>query len=77
MQRRWAIWYGTEKDTVERVVKRADTALYQSKENGRNQITCEPDWKKNMPPRRPRQKTVEKLAETVRVENGISRLWDR
>ena len=72
-----AIWYGTEKDTVERVVKRADTALYQSKENGRNQITCEPDWKKNMPPRRPRQKTVEKPAETVRVENGISGLWNR
>ena len=72
-----AVWYGTDEDTAERMVKRADTALYQSKENGRNQITCEPDWKKNMPPRRPRQKTVEKPAETVRVENGISGLWNR
>ena len=51
-----AIWYGTPEDTAEHMVKRADTALYQSKENGRNRITCEPDWRAHMPPRRVKKK---------------------
>ena len=55
-----AVWYGTAEDTAEHMVKRADTGLYQSKENGRNRITCEPDWKLHMPPRRPKKKQEEK-----------------
>lgn len=58
-----ALWYGTPEDTAERMVKRADMALYQSKENGRNRITCEPDWRKHAPPRRPKGKPIEKQRE--------------
>ena len=68
-----AVWYGTDEDTMDHVVKRADTALYQSKENGRNCITCEPDWRAHMPPRRPKAKPLEKSRE----ESGIRRIWDR
>ena len=58
------------RDTVERVVKRADTALYQSKENGRNQITGEPDWKVHMPPRRPRPKAPQKKGAAQQERGG-------
>ena len=59
-----AVWYGTETDTAEHMVKRADTGLYRSKENGRNRITCEPDWKAHMPKRRPKPKEKPLAGET-------------
>ena len=65
-----AVWYGTSEDTADHMVKRADTALYQSKENGRNQITCEPDWKVHMPPRRPRPKAQQKKGAAQQESGG-------
>ena len=64
-----AVWYGTSEDTADHMVKRADTALYQSKENGRNQITCEPGWKAHMPPRRTRPKAQQK-EDAAQQESG-------
>ena len=72
-----AIWYGTEADTAERVLKRADTALYQSKQNGRNRITCEPDWQAHMPPRRPKRKPKGKNREDDFAKANMAEIGDR
>ena len=71
-----AVWYGTDGDTADHVVKRADIALYQSKENGRNRITCEPDWQAHMPQRRPKGKLQEKQGENGHPEENMKGLWD-
>ena len=49
------VWHGTCADTPDHVVKRADTALYHSKQSGRNRITCEPDWRQHIVPRSRRE----------------------
>lgn len=72
-----AIWYGTDEDTADHVVKRADMALYQSKENGRNRITCEPDWRAHMPPRRAKGKPVARPHEINYPEDSLKGIWDR
>ena len=72
-----AIWYGTDEDTADHVVKRADMALYQSKENGRNRITCEPDWRAHMPSRRAKGKPVAKPYEINYPEDSLKGIWDR
>ena len=49
------VWHGICADTPDHVVKRADTALYHSKQSGRNRITCEPDWRQHIVPRSRRE----------------------
>lgn len=50
-----SVWYGTDADTPDRLVKRADTALYQSKQNGRNCITRALDRAAPVPQRCPQE----------------------